>query len=68
MEEKEVRCWFRKYKVIVLNPKKNIDYQYNYLQKHNCGFGAFSIPLYGIVREEDIKEIRDILAKKVRKA
>ncbi len=65
-EEKTIRCWFKKYDVIVLNPKKGIDYKYNFLQRHNCGFTAFSIPLYPIVRKEDIKEIRDILSKKVK--
>ena len=35
-EEKTIRCWFKKYDIIVLNPKKGIDYKYNFLQRHNC--------------------------------
>lgn len=63
-EQKIVRCWFRKYKVIALNPKDNIDYKYNFLQRHNCGFTAFSIPLYGILSKEDAAEITRIIAEK----
>ena len=64
-EEKTVRCGFRKYRIITLNPKEKINYRYNFLQKHNCGFGAFSLPLYDIVRPEDIAEITTLIEKKV---
>lgn len=63
-EEKIVRCGFKKYRVIVLNPKDGIDYQYNFLQKHNCGFSAFSIPLYGILSPEDTAELIQIVSEK----
>lgn len=66
-EQKDVRCWFKNYKVIVLNPKTDIKYQYNFLQKHNCGFTPFSIPLYGIVSEQDIDELKKIIKEKVKK-
>lgn len=64
-EEKIVRCGLRKYKVIVLTPKDGIDYKYNFLQKHNCGFTAFSIPLYGIISDTDAAEISQIIADKI---
>lgn len=64
-EEKIVRCGFRDRKVLALIPKDGIDYKYNFLQKHNAGFGAFSIPLYGIISPEDEKEISEIVAAKV---
>ena len=63
-EEKTVKCCFKKYKVIVLNPKEGIEYKYNFLQKHNCGFSAFSIPLYGILSREDEAEITKRIALK----
>lgn len=66
-EQKDVRCWFKNYKVIVLNPKADIKYKYNFLQKHNCGFTPFSIPLYGIVAEQDIDELKKIIKEKVKK-
>jgi len=65
-EERIVRCCFRKLKVIVLVPKEGIDYQYNFLQKHNGDFTAFSIPLYEIVSPEDAKAIKEIIARKVK--
>ena len=65
-EERMVRCCFRKLKIIVLIPKKNIDYKYNFLQRHNGEFTAFSIPLYEIVSSEDAEEITKIIAKKVK--
>ncbi len=65
-EEKEVRCCFKRRKVIILNIKDNVKYHYNYLQKNNP-FTAFSIPLYGIVSDTDIKAIKDIFAKKIKK-
>lgn len=64
-EEKTVRCGLRKCRIISLTPKKDIKYKYNFLQKHNCGFGAFSIPLYNIVNFKDAEEIKKIIAQKV---
>lgn len=65
-EQKEVKCLFGKYKVIILNPKSDIKYKYNFLQKHNCGFTPFSIPLYGIVAQQDIEELVNIIKNKVK--
>lgn len=64
-EERLVRCGLRKYKVIALIPKDGIDYKYNFLQKHNGGFTAFSIPLYGIISNSDADEISGIVKDKV---
>jgi hypothetical protein len=64
-EEKTVKCGLRKYRVIVLEPKEGIDYRYNFLQKHNCRFSPFSIPLYGILSDEDIAEIKRLISEKV---
>jgi len=66
VEEKDVYCCLTKKKVLVLNPKKGIDYKYNFLQKHNCGFTAFSIPLYGIIKPEDLEELQKIIKSKVK--
>lgn len=64
-EEKVVYCGFKKMPVLVLNPKKNIDYKYNFLQKHNSGFTAFSIPLYDVMTPEDKDELVDFIHKKI---
>lgn len=64
-EERVVRCGLKKRKVLILNPKEDIDYKYNFLQKHNGEFTAFCIPLYGILTPEDEAEITNIVAKKV---
>lgn len=64
-KEKMVRCGFFSKKVLVLETKKNIKYCYNFLQKHNCGFTPFSIPLYGILSPKDEAEIIKIVAQKV---
>lgn len=64
-EERIVRCCGKK-KIIVLQPKKDIDYRYNFLQRHNGEFTPFSIPLYGILTPEDEQEITAIVAKKVK--
>lgn len=64
-EERLVRCGLRKLKVIVLMPKEGLDYKYNFLQRHNGGFTAFSIPLYGIISRADAEEISTIVADKV---
>lgn len=66
-EEKEVRCGFRRYKVLTLVPKKGIDYEYNFLQRHNGEFTPFAIPLYGLLSSEDEKEIVKIVKSKVKK-
>lgn len=66
-EERVVHCGFQKMKVLVLHPKKDIDYRYNFLQKHNCGFTAFSIPLYGIITPQDEQELVALIHKKVKK-
>ena len=64
-QEKEVVCCFKKYRVLALIPKKNINYKYNWLQKHNP-FPEFSIPLYGLLTPENEKEIVKIVSKKVK--
>ena len=61
----DVRCCFMKKKVLSLNPKKNIKYEYSFLQKNNC-FPPFSIPLYDIVSPADAVEIYNIVAKKTK--
>ena len=38
-------------------PKEGIDYKYNFLQKHNCDFTPFSIPLYDIMDTKDRDEL-----------
>jgi len=65
-EEKMVRCCFKWRKVLVLRPKPDIDYKYSFLQKHNSGFEAFSIPLYGLLTPEDEQRITEIVAKRVK--
>ena len=65
-EERVVRCCFRKLKIIVLIPKSGLDYQYNFLQRHNGDFTAFSIPLYEIITKTDAEEITALIAKKVK--
>ena len=65
-EERMVYCCFKHRKILVLVPKENIDYQYNFLQKHNCDFTPFSIPLYGLLTPEDEVEICKIVAKKIK--
>lgn len=67
-EEKIVRCCFKKRRIIILNPKDDIEYQYNFLQKHNGGFTAFSIPLYGVISQEDSEEITALIASNVKLA
>lgn len=64
-EEKDVYCCFKKHRVLALIPKENIDYRYNWLQKHNP-FPEFSIPLYGLLIPEDEKEITNIVSQKVK--
>lgn len=65
IEEKEVSCCLKKYKVLILHPKENIDYHYNFLQKHNGEFTPFAVPLYGILSEDDEKTVVEIIKQKV---
>ena len=60
-EEREVWCCLKKRKILVLVPKENIDYKYNFLQKHNGDFTPFSIPLYGVLTPADEKELSEII-------
>lgn len=50
MEYRTVRCCWRNLPVIVLHPRKNMKYRYNFLQKRcaKMDFTAFSLPLYDI--------------------
>lgn len=64
-EEKDIYCCFKKHRVLVLITKENIDYRYNWLQKHNP-FPEFSIPLYGLLTPENEKEITKIVSQKVK--
>ena len=66
-EIKIVKMGNKDYKILSLTPKENIEYHYNWLQKHNCNFGAFAIPLYGILTPEDEKEITAIVQGKIQK-
>lgn len=65
-EEREIYCCFKKRKIIVLLPRDNLDYPYSWLQKHNPGFTAFSIPLYGLLTTKDEAEIRKIIEQHVK--
>lgn len=65
-EEKDVYCGFKKMPVLILKPKKDIDYKYNFLQKHNSGFTPFSIPLYNIIKPEEQKELVQAIKEKVK--
>jgi hypothetical protein len=56
-EIREVWCCLKKRKILVLLPKTGIDYQYNFLQRHNGAFTPFSVPLYGILTPQDEQEI-----------
>ena len=52
-------------RVIVLLPKKGLDYKYSFLQKHNGEFTPFCLPLYGILTPEDEEKVFRIVAEKV---
>jgi hypothetical protein len=65
-EERIVRCFFRKFKVIIINPKANINYRYNFLQKHNGEFTPFSLPLYPVVTKDEAEELCSIISSKVK--
>ncbi|MBR1825699.1 MAG: hypothetical protein IJ770_03835 [Alphaproteobacteria bacterium] len=64
-EEREVYCCFKMRKIIALIPHDGIDYKYNWLQKHNAGFTAFSIPLYGLLSKQDEAELTALIDKKI---
>lgn len=64
-EERMVKCCGKERRVIVLIPKKGIDYKYNFLQKHNGDFTPFCLPLYGLLTPEDEEKIFRIVANKV---
>ena len=65
-EVKIVRMGHKDYKILSLTPKDKIKYHYNWLQKHNCCFGPFAIPLYGILTPTDEKEITKLVKGKVK--
>ncbi len=65
-EIKEVRLCGKNKKILSLIPKKNIKYQYSYLQQNNGDFGPFPIPLYGILRKEDEDEIVSLIGEKIK--
>ena len=64
-EIKEVVLGFDTMKILSLIPKKDISYSYNYLQTHNGDFGAFPIPLYGVLTPSDESEIIRLVRQKV---
>lgn len=64
-EEKTVKCCGKNRKILSLVPREGINYKYSWLQLHNAGFTAFSIPLYGIISKEDEKKIIKIVEEKV---
>ncbi len=64
-EEQNVWCCLHNRKVLTLIPKKNIDYKYNFMQRHNP-FPPFSIPLYGILSQEDEDKIINIVSEHVK--
>lgn len=66
-EIKTIRCCLLKRDIIVLHPKANITYKYNFLQKHNGDFTAFSLPLYDIITQEDIDALKNILKTHIKK-
>ncbi len=65
-EERLVRCGLRKCRIIVLIPKDGIDYKYNFLQRHNGGFTAFSLPLYDVVKPDDAVKMTELVNKKIK--
>lgn len=65
-EERIVRCCLRKLKIVVLNTKPEMEYHYNFLQKHNGPFTPFSLPLYSVIKKQDAEELKRILLQKVR--
>ncbi len=64
-EEKIHKICSKEYNIIVLTPEDDIKYKYNLLQKYNCGFQPFSIPLYAL-SDEDNDKIFKILENKIK--
>ncbi|MBR1604679.1 MAG: hypothetical protein IJ660_01060 [Alphaproteobacteria bacterium] len=64
-EERIVWCGVRKLKIIIFNTREDMDYRYNFLQKHNGGFTPFSIPLYDVVPTSDAEQIKAEIIKRV---
>lgn len=66
-EYKTAGCCFQKLPIIVLHPKKNIKYHYNFMQKRcaKMDFTAFSIPLYAMT-PQDGKKITSLIGKHVK--
>ena len=60
---KDVKMFYKKRKILVLTPKSGVKYKYNFLQLHNSVFGAFPIPLYGILSPNDEQEIVRLVKK-----
>lgn len=65
-EIKTVRLCNKDKKILALVPKKDIQYRYSYLQKNNCNFGPFPIPLYGVLTPQDEEEIIRLVGKKIK--
>jgi len=64
-EERLVPCGLRELKVIILNTREDMNYHYNFLQKHNGGFTPFSIPLYNVILKTDADAISQEIARRV---
>ena len=64
--EKKVSCCFRKYPILVLEPNEGIDYQYNFLQRHNGEWTPFSVPLYDVLSKADREALVQIIHSKVK--
>lgn len=60
-----VRLCGKDKKVLSLIPKDGIEYKYSYLQKNNCDFGPFPIPLYGVLSPADEQEIIQLVKEHV---
>lgn len=65
-EIKDVCLCGKNKKILSLIPKKNIKYNYSYLQKNNGDFGPFPIPLYGILTKEDENEIVHLIGEHIK--
>ena len=65
-EERIIKCCGKMRRIVVLLPKEDINYKYNWLQKHNGEFTPFSVPLYGIISQEDEEKILREIARKIR--
>lgn len=65
-EYRVVKFCFKRLPVITLRTPRNFRYRYNFMQKRSekIGFGAFSVPLYDIPKD-DISKISHIITEKV---